>query len=492
MTTAAPLSGMGPLVRRAGAVAVARMASEGAAFGTGILLAWGLSRELNGFFQKGWLVARMAALLGVVGIPTAVYYLLPRLAGGERRRLAAVALGVAGIVAAVIAALVAGAAPQLAAVLGNPGLAPLVGWGALFVLVALPSATGDALLVASGRAGAVAVISIACSAAQLLAVGALVFARVGAGGSAAQMLAPVAWALAGAAAVRLVLLLAVMPAAVPRGAGGAAPRELAARMAAYALPVAMVGVLDTCSLWLDRTLVAMRFGESDLAVYSYGAIEIPFLSILTGAILPVLLPEMSARLRKGDRAAALDLWRRAALKAAPLLFGLLFVFLWTAPHFLAAVYSEKYRASAPFFRIYLAMLPLRVVAYMPVLYAMGRNRTVLAGAAGELALNIFLSLFLMGPCGLGMAGAAWGMVIATWAQVAFYLRAIRHGMGARWADLLPWRRLNADFAGAAVWFAPLAASAFAPPEWKNGVFAASVLLFAVYARLRVVPRFTGA
>ena len=157
-----------------------------------------------------------------------------------------------------------------------------------------------------------------------------------------------------------------------------------------------------------------------------------------------------------------------------------------APDFLAALYSERYRDSAVFFRIYLCMLPLRVVAYMPTLNALNRNRQVLTGAAGELALNVALALWLMHPDRLGMAGAAWAMVIATWVQVAYYLACIRGGFGVAWRDLLPWRGLAADLAFAAVCFLPLGFVAGGARPWPALGLAA--LLYAVYAVVRIIPR----
>jgi hypothetical protein len=56
-----------------------------------------------------------------------------------------------------------------------------------------------------------------------------------------------------------------------------------------------------------------------LAVYSYGALEVPFVGVLISAITPVLLPEFSAAWARGDRARILDLWgaRHAAHRRLP-------------------------------------------------------------------------------------------------------------------------------------------------------------------------------
>ena len=471
----------GRLVRRAGAAAVARMAAEFAQFATGVMLAWALSREVNGLFQKGYLVARIVVPVVAFGLPTALYYFLPRLGRAGRRALLMRTLGLLACAGVAAAAAVFALAPRVAAAMGNDALVTLVRAACAVIVVSLPALAAEPLLLVAGRARAWAFASLAAAAAQVAGVAALLFTG-----------APLPWlfaAIVAGALVRLVPALVLAGRLYPPGpddADAAHPPVDASRHWRYVLPIGLAGMLDAGSLWLDRTLVALRFGDADLAVYSYGATEVPFIAILTGSLLPVLLPEMSARMRGGDTRGALELWHRAARKTAPILFGLLFALLWVAPDFLAALYSERYRDSAVFFRIYLCMLPLRVVSYMPTLNALNRNRQVLAGAAGELALNVALALWLMHPDRLGMAGAAWAMVIATWAQVAYYLACIRGGFGVAWRGLLPWRGLAADLAFAAAWFLPLALVAGGPRPWPALLLAGA--LYAGYAAVRVIPR----
>ena len=80
---------------------------------------------------------------------------------------------------------------------------------------------------------------------------------------------------------------------------------------------------------------------------------------------------------------------------------------------------------------------------------------MLWGSAGDIALNLALSLVLMRLTPLGMAGAALGTVVATAAQSVFYLGAIRRGLGVGWGAVLPWKALGRAAARAALIFLPL-------------------------------------
>ncbi|PKO16754.1 hypothetical protein CVU37_10395 [candidate division BRC1 bacterium HGW-BRC1-1] len=488
--------GGGRLVRRAGAAAVARMAAEFSQLAVGIMLAWSLSREINGFFQKGYLVARIVVPVVAFGLPTALYYFLPRLTGSARRAVVMRSVAVLGALGVVAAFAVFWAAPWLAREMDNDALVPLIRAACAVIVVSLPALAAEPLLLVAERARVWAAASLVAALVQVGGVGLLLLGGVG-----------LEWlfaAIAAAAVVRLMPALVLAGRLYPPDGGSDEQSDSKAaavgfgRHAMYVLPIGLAGMLDAGSLWLDRALVALRFSDADLALYNYGATEVPFIAILTASLLPVLLPEISGRLARNDREGALGLWHRAASVTSPVLFGLWFALLWVAPDFLATIYSEEYRGSALFFRIYLCMLPLRVVSYIPTLNAMNRNGAVLVGAAGELVLNVALALWLMAPERLGMAGAAWAMVIATAVQVAWYLVWIRRGFGVPWKRLLPWGRLGADMLIAGVWFLPLGAALWwmqSNPELATSLVLRKVVmlgsagvLYLAYAAVRVLPR----
>jgi O-antigen/teichoic acid export membrane protein len=209
-----------------------------------------------------------------------------------------------------------------------------------------------------------------------------------------------------------------------------------------------------------------------------------------GALTPVLLPLFSELLKTGDSSGVLEVWHRATRKGAVVLFGLFFFFVWLAPEFLVAVYSNKYRDSSLYLRIYLLLLPVRVIAFMPLLFALGRRNYVMVGSAIEVVLNLTVSLILIRGTGLGMAGAAVGTVAATIWQAWFYLGGIRRGLGVGWRNVLPWSGLARDFVHAAMFFLPLALLKIqyvrVMPEWMRFAFGSA--LYAVFVWYVILPR----
>lgn len=471
----------GKLTQRVGAVAVARLAGNAATIATNILLAWMLSKSLNGLIQKAVVLVQIAVLAGSFGIQTSLYYFLPRVREEQKRSLVmqslVILLGI-GLLAGGGVYLGAG---SIAAWMGEAALVPLLQGGALAIVTALPAMVAEPVFIAQGRAWLAALNAMTAAAVQVVLVAGVLLWKLPA------QYVFVSMALAQLSRFLPALVYVLWALAPGRWFGSL--RGLWLEQLVYVLPVGLTSVVDAVSNWLDRTLVAHYFSARELATYSYGATEIPFISVLIGALTPVLLPEFSGLLKQGDRAAVLALWHRATRKAAIVLFGLFFVFLWVAPEFLATVYSGKYRDSALFFRIYLVLLPVRIVAFMPMLFALGKNRYAMMGALCEVLLNLAVSLLLIHR--IGMAGAAWGTVISTFGQAWFYLRKIRQSLAVGWREILPWRGLAGDLAGSALFFAPLLLVRLVRlPDL--GILACAGALYAAFAWYRILPRLHAA
>lgn len=461
---------------------MARLASVVGAFGTQVLLAWFLARETNGYVQKTLIVVQMAVMAGSFGLQTSLYNLLPRLAPAERKGLIGQTTALLAVLGGLLGAGVFFAAPLLAHWFRQPEIVPLLRMGALVIVASLPAMISDPVFIVEERAWFSAANAAGFAVLQLAALGALLWARL-----------PLPWFFAVLATVSLLKVvppLLFVTFGVPGGRWWVLNRKGVVEQLTYVLPVGITSMIDTISSWLDRTIVSVHYAASDLAVYTYGAIEIPFVAIVVGAVSPVLLPQFAKLLSENNPGAVLRLWHRATEKGAVILFGVFFFFMWLAPEFLVAAYSDKYRGSALYLRIYLLLLPVRIIAFMPLLFALNRRTYAMTGAACEVVINAIVSLALVRETSLGMAGAALGTVAATLWQVWFYLGGIGASLGVPYRSLLPWRELGRLFVKAAVFFAPLVLLKLpalrAIPDWVR--FLAGCPVFALYLWYSVLPR----
>ncbi len=221
------------------------------------------------------------------------------------------------------------------------------------------------------------------------------------------------------------------------------------------IPLGASTAVSTLSINIDKGIVALLALPADFSVYVNGAIEVPLIGIVTGSVATVLVGEMALAYRRGNRQIAHGLFQLAARKTALLLFPAT-VILWVlAPTIVVFVFGERYAESAVPFRIYLLMLPLRIVVFGSALTAMGRGKTLLFRSAIELPMNLCLSIALYST--IGIAGVALGTVLVSYIWSAPYsMRHIALGFEVNLGSLLPYREL-AKIAAISLALSPIAA-----------------------------------
>lgn len=470
------------LAAKVGLVSVARGINATAILVASAALARLLSPADYGTYQQAWLIVTVVATILLSGIPISVLYFAARDDATARRGFLAFVLAILAAFGAAGAALLTLFAGRIAASFHNPALAahlPVLG---LYLLAILPVSALESFLIVENRHARLAWITLAASIAMIVAI----------------VLPPIAgaaplWIYRGLALYALcrtgLLLVGVLR--LYRGVTPRLPRPLPREFLLYTLPLAANEVVRVLSGWIDKALVSTRFAPETFAVYANGALEIPFIAILLASITSVLMPELARLAGDGDREAVRRLWRRAMLRTAVILLPLCALTMLAARDIMVVVFSERYAASAVPFRVYLLLLPLRCAAYTPLLLAVGRSKAVLAGAIGDFALTLGLSLVLIPR--LGYVGPAVALVLSTYAQAAFYLAVAGRALAVSAASLVPWRGLALIAAAAAAAALPAAALlALAPALPAVARLAASALLFAAgflaAARLGLVPR----
>ncbi|NLD61413.1 oligosaccharide flippase family protein [Candidatus Sumerlaeota bacterium] len=448
------------LSRQTVVVAAARLTTQAAIVISGIVIGRFLLREQAGIVQKGLLVTNMCILMGMFGIQTFLYTALPKTPDENKRSLFVQSLLFLSVIGALLATAVFVGRVPLAHYLNAPEMTSLLMWAALSILLSLPAGAAEPLLIATGHPWRALCMAIPASCLQLAV---LFYACVFAPDNATAIPKAVFIGLTLAALTRVIIGL-FHAATTLRGKWMPTQWHQSLKdMMSFILPVGAVSIIDTLAVLLDRNIVARFFSSGDYALYAYGAAEIPLIGLLIGSVTPVLLPEFSRLFHQGKTTEMTELWHRACLKTATVLFTFFTLFMFIAPSFLVLLYSETYRESSLYMRIYLCMLPLRITAFMPLLYVLGKQNLVLVGSVGDLTFNALLSLTLVCLTPLGMAGAAIATVTSTICQSVFYLSVIRRSLNLPWNRLLPWAQLARKAVFCLLCFLPTAAIVISLP-----------------------------
>lgn len=436
-----PDSSSGWLARSSIVAAAAAGLLQAGAFLTVVLLSRLLPPAELGAYRQVLIVQALPALLLALGVPEALLYALAR-ATDDRQRGQVFAAGVAWmlLLLPVAGAATGGLVLVASRWLDSPALAGAF-WhacwlGGLNVWILFAPALflarrqpGRYLLLAGLQLGT----GLALTAAFTVPSPSL----------SAALLASVLTAAQGA----LLTLLAFLPVCRP-GTFAELGKDQLLPALRYGYPVALGGFLYTAGYQVDHLVASLMLPAADYGLYAGGAWQIPVARLAqhgqTVTLVPVLAAHHSALRHRAFWADWLRLARPAAIAGAVLFWGV----FWSAPDILGLALGPGYTASAPVFRVYALLLPLRMMAVNLPLRAIGSPRAEI-GAGLVLALTS-LGVGLGLGNSLGLVGPALGMLAGMCAWVVYLLGATVWALKVSLSQLLPLRLLWATLAATGV------------------------------------------
>ena len=391
-----------------------------------------LSKHDYATIRQTFLAYEFAAPLLMLGLPNAVYYFLPREQDCKRGVIIdnmALLLG-GGLLFSLFIAI--GGHELLAMRFNNPDLRTTLPWLFPYPLIMMPVAGMAAVLVCADRTQTLAVYNVVSNLVLTIAgIIAILATRSYVVPVLVRVIVPAIFL-----PIAIYLMFKFVPGQMRR------PRwESMQGMFLYSVPLGLATMLGSLTLQLHSVIVASICSPEDFAVYINGAMEIPVIGIVTGSITTVVFAEMAEMCAKGDKAAALQLFHKASIRSACILFPTMCFLLATATTFITFMYSEQYQASVVPFVIYLFVLPIRIVVYGSALMALGMTRVILVRSILDLIINAILCFVLVKLIGYIGAAIATIFTLYIW-HVPFNLKKISDGFGVTWQKSLPFKTLS--------------------------------------------------
>ncbi len=392
-------------------------------------------------YRQAFLAYETVTPLLAMGISQGMYYFLPTEKVRVRGRVAdgMLVLAAMGVVFAIF--LACGGNELLAARFTNPQVARMLLWMIPFTIITLPSNASSNVFIATNHVN----LSVVFGIVRQLVIGVatilplLIWRNVSApflGNISASMLMSIA-------SFALVLRCLPNDPWMPAWSG---IKELVS----FTVPLALAGMVGTITRQVDKLVVSLLCPPEEFAVYSLGAIEIPLISMVTGAITSITLLEMRKSIGEGDKEKALQLFRRTAETTALIIFPALMFFMLTADSFIQLLYTDKYADSVVPFRWYLTLLPIRTVVFGSLIIALGKSQSLLFRSVTGLILNVVVSAIFVWKFGPWGAVAATVLTIYLWI-VPLSMAIIAGEMNCRWREILPF----ASWARTSVQISPL-------------------------------------
>lgn len=383
-------------------------------------------------YRQTMLAYAFVAPLLTLSLPVALYYFMPQNQGKERQILFenVLLLTMMGIVFTVF--FICGGEKLLAMRFSNPDLESTLRILAPYSIAIFPAQAISACLIVRNRITLLTFYNVLSRFVLLVSIiGACIFFKT-----------PDSLVMTEVVVGFLILIpsLLIMFSSCS-GKVGMPDRQRIIAMIKYSVPVGLSTMLGTITLQLDKMIVSSMCSPDEFAIYVNGAVEIPLIGIITGSMATVILHDMTKMCQQSQTEKALMLFHTAAIRSASILFPVACFLMATADQFIIILFSEKYLESVVPFRLYLFVLPLRIVFYSAAIMAMGKTNQILFRSILELVINAVLSIILVKYIGYMGAVIATILTIYFW-SVPFNLRIIAKGFGTHFFSTLPFRRLG--------------------------------------------------
>jgi O-antigen/teichoic acid export membrane protein len=202
----------------------------------------------------------------------------------------------------------------------------------------------------------------------------------------------------------------------------------------FCVPVGLAIVLSLLGGNLGNVVVAKYLGAAALAQLTIGMYGAPIILALRDSISNVVLLEL---VRLGERSRdALALWYRSTVINCLLLFPVAAIVAWFAEPLVLKAFGAAYRPAIPVLQWYALFIVRSCFDFAPLLRAINKTRPFITSCAVTALANA-LTLVLLLPA-YGIVAAAVGLVVSSFAEVAYLALCVNrlYGIGVR--RLLPW------------------------------------------------------
>jgi O-antigen/teichoic acid export membrane protein len=351
------------------------------------------------------------------------------------------------------------AAPQIANFVNNPSIVGLLPYMVFYAFPTLAVVLLGSYYIATDRARTLSLVHVVSSGVALINAFVVLYLRP----------APDSIILSRIAISAGVFVVLLFPGRRIFDAVPTPDRKLMGQMFYYSIPIGLATLVGTISLQFDKVIVSHFSTPADFAIYVNGAMEVPFISIVTGAISTAILADMSVLCSQKDYTGARVLFHKAAIKSALFLLPLMVILMYNAKALMILFFSARYADSAIPFAIYLLILPARIVYYGPTLIALGKSRLILFRSLVELVLSAGLGLLLVYQ--FGYMGVAFAGILATYGwSVPYNLREIARGFGVGYGAVLPFQDILIIGALSVAALIPVLLLALLVPDTESLVF----------------------
>jgi len=168
-----------------------------------------------------------------------------------------------------------------------------------------------------------------------------------------------------------------------------------------------------------------------------GAFQIPFIGIITGSLLTVMIPIMSKYYKNNEYQNITGMWKISIEKASVLLVPIVIFCLIFAHEIIISFFGDKYESAVIIFQVYMFQWLRAVVIFGGVMGAIGLEKELFKNTVLITLLNVILNYFLI--LKFGVIGAAFATTFLNYFGALLLIKKINIRLGLNFFTYFPYK-----------------------------------------------------
>jgi O-antigen/teichoic acid export membrane protein len=206
---------------------------------------------------------------------------------------------------------------------------------------------------------------------------------------------------------------------------------------AYSGAIIVASIAGMAIKSADQFYISRYFGPNIFAEYSNGFIELPFVTMITGATSVVIMPIFSKVFHeKKDIKNIIDVWQNVLKKSAMLIYPLVVFFMVYAKEIMILIFSEKYAISGRYFQINLVLNFFNIVILTPLFFSMNKTR-LYSNIHIILAIVIWVTEYLTVIIFNDPIAIAFNSTLLNIIKIIYFIYLASKILGLNFLDLFP-------------------------------------------------------
>lgn len=373
-----------------------------------IVLSRYLTKEDYGTYRQLLLLFSTFSTIFMLGLPASINYFVPQFDDEKQKAILSQTMFMLFCMGILIAIIFWQGSSFFSEFMGNPELEDLLKYFSLFPLFVLPTIFYHNFLICRNQVKQASILSIILGLLKFLCV--LVPVLLG------YPLIYIVYGLIIFSVIQLVIVSINLYHPF-RKIKAAFSFVFAKEQLLFALPLALSAIIAILLRKVDQFMVTYYFTPDQYAIYSNGAMELPFLAIITNSVVAVLMPYLVRSYKNNKIDDFINKWKNSIVKTALIIFPISIFLIFFSKEAIIILFSPKYESSIIIFQIYLLLEVVRITNFGYILLALGKPKFMFKYNSIALIVNIVMNLLLIKL--LGLIGPAIATVISIY--VLYYL-----------------------------------------------------------------------